>query len=101
MVAITRTSAIEARTSVVAVMTIVVRPPPAASPCVTHVANLINVRDLVGLGDAVWHCRCGAGRESDSGESSEAEKCEFKFHLSSPRGVSLDVECGSSSMNNR
>jgi hypothetical protein len=72
--------AVEPRTTVEAVGSVIVRSPPASSPSVANVPYLVDVRDLVRLGKSVWHCRHGTRRERNAAKSGDSDKCKFELH---------------------
>src|SRR6266699_1916511 len=49
--------AVEPRTTVEAVGSVIIRSPPAPSPNVADVPHLVDVRDLVRVGKSIRHCR--------------------------------------------
>src|SRR3982074_1246019 len=67
-------------TTVEAVRSVIIRPPPASPPSVAYVPYLVDVRDLVRIGKSVRHCRRCAGRGCNAVKSGDCNKRELKFH---------------------
>jgi len=73
-------TAVEPRTTVEAVGSVIIRSPPAPSPNVADVPHLVDVRDLVRVGKSVRHCRRRTRRERNAGKSRDSDKCKFELH---------------------
>ena len=73
-------TAVEPRTTVEAVGSVIVRSPPASSPRIANQPYLVDVRHLVRVGKSIWHRRRRTRRERNAAKSRNSDKCKFKLH---------------------